>query len=415
MKKFILFLLVSVSMVAMAQTTDYSINLSHHFQFPKDRPFRLMQLSDIQDNSPLHVETQKFIQEQILEQKPDLIILTGDNVNVHNKHGKFELSVQGYISIFNNYSVPFAITFGNHDSEYKGPDFYTRQEQYDLFRKFGGKNFVDYDIPDLTGVGSGAIPLYSSSDSEKPAFNVILMDSGDYAKPDGYDGCHTDQIKWYEEHAGVLPALWFQHIIVYDIFETGLTEDVESRQANTADITPVVVTEGTPNAVFDENLKAWIEPLPEGAWWSPHLKKYIVPEEGMDWNRFLKAYYIHPEGSVFNHHTNKYIKLASHCTGVLGEGCCPPKKYVYVDELHTFEGRTLYQSWMKMNNVKGAFFGHDHINSFDGVDKNGMRLGACPSATACSYHNGNFGALIFDINEDGTYKKTLIQVPISNY
>ncbi len=178
-------------------------------------------------------------------------------------------------------------------------------------------------------------------------------------------------------------------------------------------ITPGVVSQETPNAVLDENLKEWIEPLPEGAMWSPQLKKYILPEEGMDWNRFTKSYWIHPKGSVFNQKTSKYVKLASQCTGKLDEGPCPPNKDVYEDEQHTYQGRTLYQSWLKMKNVKGAYFGHDHVNSFEGVDKNGMRMGACPSATACSYNDGTFGLRLFDISEDGTFKPSVIHAPIA--
>ena len=46
--------------------------------------------------------------------------------------------------------------------------------------------------------------------------------------------------------------------------------------------------------------------------------------------------------------------------------------------------------------MKGAFFGHDHSNSFDTIDNNGMRLGA----TAIF----NWGQVrVFTVNSDGKY------------
>lgn len=36
-------------------------------------------------------------------------------------------------------------------------------------------------------------------------------------------------------------------------------------------------------------------------------------------------------------------------------------------------------AWRKSGCMKGAFFGHDHTNTFDGMDKNGIRLGMTKS------------------------------------
>lgn len=82
---------------------------------------------------------------------------------------------------------------------------------------------IDYDIPELTGVGTGVIDIYSK-DTKKPCFKVYLADSGSYVRfredgspipSSGWDNPHSDQIAWYiKNSADKIPHLWIQHIIV---------------------------------------------------------------------------------------------------------------------------------------------------------------------------------------------------------
>lgn len=69
---------------------------------------------------------------------------------------------------------------------------------------------------------------------------------------------------------------------------------------------------------------------------------------------------------------------------------------IYENKEHTANGVTLYEAWCKSGSMKGAFFGHDHSNSFDTIDNNGMHLGA----TAIF----NWGQVrVFTVNSDGKY------------
>ena len=180
------------------------------------------------------------------------------------------------------------------------------------------------------------------------------MDSGDYpaatgAGWPGYEGCHTDQIAWYERVSGDTPCLWFQHIIVPDVNVGGLFVDAPPCS--------------DPKAKEDD-------------------------ENGYKMDC--------PDGE-------RRMLLAKGVAGVLKEHTCPPYWKTYRDEAHTFEGRTLYDSWKKMGNLKGAYFGHDHMNTFDGVDANGIRLGMTKCCTFWSYNDGNPGLRVFKVSADGTY------------
>ena len=398
--------LACMTVFAQPKLPAVSPNLKQKFQFDANGQFRVMQITDPQGAFPLEEPVKKLLRQGIQKYRPSIIILTGDNTSCRNKHGEFEKVIGEFVNIFIEEKVPHAVTFGNHDSERKGEEYYTRQEQYDIYKKMGGEYFVDFDIAELSGVGSGAIPLYSG---DKPVFNLIVMDSGDYPKGGGYDGCRTDQIKWYEENAGVLPCLWFQHIIVCEVNMTNVLIHVPSRAANIQILETEDAAEGDADAFFSKPLNKNIKKLPEKAMWSKELKKYVIPEANMVWIKQRNCYMIKPAGTVWNDDVNSFDKLAEGIgTGELKEKPCPPRWGAYTDAEHTYEGRTLYQSWLKMGNLKGVYFGHDHMNTFDVTDKNGIRLGFCKAATLHSYNDGDPGFRIYDISADGSYKTEIV-------
>ena len=330
------------------------------FDFGPDGTFTFFHLTDLHLNPngrKLHPSVERIILAALEKYRPSLLVLTGDNVNGQNgdvnSRGKFEETVDPLIELFCSKEVPFCVTFGNHDSEKKGPDRFSRQEQYDYYKAKGGKFFVDHDVPELYGVGSGVVRIFKRG-ARKPSVNLFVMDSGDYPEATGagwpgYEGCHTDQIAWYERVSGKTPCLWFQHIIVPDVNVGGLFVDAPPCS-------------------------------------DPKAKENDENGYKMDC----------PDGE-------RRMLLAKGVAGVLKEHTCPPYWKTYCDEAHTFEGRTLYDSWKKMGNLKGAYFGHDHMNTFDGVDANGIRLGMTKCCTYWSYNDGNPGLRVFKVSADGTY------------
>ncbi len=325
-----------------APTLPASSNLPRpapQFAFGADGAFTFLHVTDVQERGKLHPRSAAVLRAAIAATKPQLVILTGDNVDSGgNQRDSFEKAMGALVTIFEETKTPFCVTFGNHDSERKGEGFLTRQEQYDWFKARGGALFVDHDVPELTGVGSGAIELVRD---KKPAVRLFVMDSGAYA-PGGYDGCHADQIAWYERTAADgLPHLWFQHIIVPDANNNGLFR---------------AAAEG----------EGGIE----------------MPVCG----------------------TKVRAVLADGVKGVFKEFTCPPKWPAYRDANHTHEGRTLYDAWKANGHMVGAYFGHDHKNTFDGVDKNGIRIGMTKALTLCSYNDNDPGLRLFVVHPDGSFE-----------
>ncbi len=344
-------------------------------RFNAEGEFRFLQLTDVHLKScegKLPEETEALLRKAFAKYKPSLVVLTGDIVwcKLTTAKGNFEKALKPLTDFFREHKVHFCVAFGNHDSEYHGPDWYTRQQMYDFYRKFGGEYFVDHDVPELTGVGNGVVEVCFDGSSES-AFNLFVMDSGAYAKDGGYDGCRTDQIAWYEKVSGRTPALWFQHIIVPDVNVTGLFVEVPPKSA-----------------------KAEVSKSPSGG-----AEKKPKPKEGPDCGYRMSW----PDGE-------RMMLLAPGVKGDLKEHTCPPKWVTYRNDAHTYEGRTLYDSWRKMGNLKGAYFGHDHMNSFDGVDKNGIRLGMTKTASFVTYNDGAAGLRAFTLHADGTYETETFSV-----
>ena len=157
-------------------------------------------------------------------------------------------------------------------------------------------------------------------------------------------------------------------------------------------------TPGTRQAVFTLDCEKVSGSTP--CLWFQHI---IVPDAN-DTGLFVPA--AEGEGGIempFNGKKTK-MKLAPGVLGVFKEKTCPTLPAVYADAAHTFEGRTLYQSWVKMGNMKGAWFGHDHQNTFDGTDRNGIRLGITKALTLCSYNDNNPGLRVFTLHANGTYE-----------
>ena len=193
-------------------------------QFNEDGSFRIMNLSDIQDGARLLSITEKFIEAAIEAEKPDLIILTGDNIAGNTlSEEKTETAIREVMDVLDPYGIPVAIVFGNHDEE----SGVNKEEQMAIYNQY--ECSISYDDGDaLWGCGTYNIPVYSSTDKTKVVFNCWLFDSGNRDEDGGYDHVKKDQLDWYKAKSAelkaanggkVVPSIAFQHIIVPESYD----------------------------------------------------------------------------------------------------------------------------------------------------------------------------------------------------
>ena len=356
---------ISLSLLAGCRMPKslFSLDKSFRFEFGDDDKFVFFAVSDWHRTFKTSDTDREiaFFKRAVAKYSPKLVVFGGDNVShCQNKIGLFEDLMEPVIDAFKETGVRLAVGFGNHDSEHGLTEsgFYSRKEQYDWFKDELGDLFVDYNVSRLTGVGTGKIEIFKKG-APGPSFKIYIADSGAYAWRDslgkynfwkGYDNPHSDQIAWYlEDSFDAVPHVWIQHIIVPDANCNGIF---------------IKATENEFGAV----------------------RKFSMPD-----------------GSV------ETMKLAQNVMGVCKERTCPPKWSVYRDARHVYNSMTLYDAWRMSGTMKGAFFGHDHMNTFDGVDNNGIRLGMIKSMNCGgSYNDGEAGMRVFIVNSDGTYETETI-------
>lgn len=186
-----------------------------HLKFHKNQSFKIAQFTDIHwdnksENCTKTIETIQYVLE---EEKPDLVILTGDIItDVPAEDGWKALA-----KVFVDAEIPWTVTLGNHDAE---PGI-TRNEIFELL--IGIPYFVGEKGEDLTGCGNYVAPVFSSTGTGIAA-NIFFFDSNDYSvnkKHSNYDWIHFNQIAWYRKESRKakilnenkpLPSLAFFHI-----------------------------------------------------------------------------------------------------------------------------------------------------------------------------------------------------------
>lgn len=233
MKK-ILSVVLCVLMLAMTLCCGVSAEKDFSkLQFNDDGNFRIMQVADLQDNMQLNGAVKAFLEEAVKREQPDLIVLTGDNISGGSCRTdiskaldtrRCEKAIGEFMEIFEEYQVPVAAVFGNHDNE----NALSKEELFDIYESYDC--FIGTDEGDaLYGCGTYNLPVYSSEDADKMAYNLWLFDSNTYDEElGGYDYVHDDQVEWYIQKSNELkaanggvavPSMAFQHIIVKEIFD----------------------------------------------------------------------------------------------------------------------------------------------------------------------------------------------------
>ena len=339
MKK-VLCLLLTLVMILSSVTFISSAVFENEpkLQFGEDGKFTILQISDIQDGLFFCSLTKRFITDLLDNVQPDLVVLTGDNIGPRGAHFDWsnKLLIKKFMSIFEEKGVKVAAVFGNHDAE----NHFGKDEQFEVYKSYSC--FIGAETEEakeLTGCGTYNIPIMSSDDETRKAFNLWFFDSQEYNTENdlgGYGCVAKDQIEWYEkteaalteENGGTpIPSFAFQHIIIPEFFE--VFEEI-----------PEIRNEHTEYSFEKDG------------------KFYLLPEEYRNEDTFVN------------------------------ETCCPP-------EYSNGQADSLIEN----GNVLGIAVGHDHKNSFV-VPYKTLDIVQTPTVGLCAYGDINRGARVITLSED---------------
>ncbi len=241
MTKKILSLILSVVIcVGLFIIPANAATVEEKLKFNADGTFKIVQLTDFQDTQNPSKLNNEFLKRVAQEEKPDLFVLTGDNISevvsqgytAANSEKRVRKAIDAFMSVFEEIGIPVVFVFGNHDDE----GGVAKELQMQIYNEYDCCIAID-EGDELYGCGTYDVPIYSSN-GEKIAYNLYMFDSGSYDEAtNGYDYIRDDQINWYvnrsnelkQQNGGkVVPALAFQHIIVREIYaeETTLISSV---------------------------------------------------------------------------------------------------------------------------------------------------------------------------------------------
>lgn len=174
---------------------------SSSLKFNESGKFRIMLVNDTHDDATTDKRLINGLKAAIESEKPDLVVFNGDIFYERffnpTKETLFE-SMHGIFQVVEDAKVPFALTFGNHDTQYG--------VSAEELMNYCTETF-DYCVAAEDGCDAGTynIPVYS--DNGKIIFNVYLMDTHSKDENGDYDGVSEEQIKWYEAKSDELKAL----------------------------------------------------------------------------------------------------------------------------------------------------------------------------------------------------------------
>lgn len=190
--------------------------------FNADGKLKIMHVTDTHIEDDNIDYSLALIREACKKETPDIVIVTGDNVQNCDDAEKTKSYIRRFMGIFRDLNIPVAITFGNHDSEVGA---LSRRELMAFYNTFDC-SITAKNGEEIVENGTFNIPVLSS-DKRKTAFNLWVFDSGDY-DGEGHYGCVTrDIVEWYKkksdeitkENGGKVYSLAFQHIIVPEVYD----------------------------------------------------------------------------------------------------------------------------------------------------------------------------------------------------
>ena len=300
--------------------------------------FRIMQITDIQDTQFTSRDTIDFISAALEKEKPDLAVLTGDQVKSYgvsmflgSREENIGKTIRNILKPLEEKGVPFTYVYGNHDVPKKTGNYDSQTDIYESSPCCVNKE----SFARLGRTDSLCIPVYSE-DGSKPLLALYLIDNCGKL-PTGGNGVPPEQMDWMDATNDALaetnggekvPGLIFQHIPVYEMYE--------------------ILEEVSPN-----------------------------DEEAIEGNCTKRGHYYRATAEMKAR--GEFMGESIACPGTITEQ---------------------FDRWVKMGSILGAYFGHDHNNCFTG-NVRGIDLGYTPGAGFNVYGPDlRRGVRIFEFDEN---------------
>lgn len=210
--------------------------------------FKILQLTDIHLGGGVlsydkDLKALQSVFSLLEETRPDLVIVTGDltyPVGLSSFSFNNTAPVQQFAAFMRNTGIPWAFTYGNHDTEdIAATSAVSLDALYQsLSYKTSRTLLYPYMQADITGRNNQVIEIRNQDGSLNQA--LFLIDSNAYTGPgfSEYDYIHEDQVAWYEKEVvrlkekegKAISSLAFFHIplqeyrTAFELYESGSSD-----------------------------------------------------------------------------------------------------------------------------------------------------------------------------------------------
>lgn len=137
-----------------------------------------------------------FINRVLDDEAPDLVVLSGDQVNGETSPDA-QSAVFKFASIFIERKIPFATIFGNHDDE----GSLSREALMQLTHSLP-YSLSESGPTNLDGIGNYYVEVHARGQSSYSALTIYLLDTHGYSPDErqfrGYDWLKKNQIEWFK-------------------------------------------------------------------------------------------------------------------------------------------------------------------------------------------------------------------------
>lgn len=220
-------LIINIIFNIIFQKNYMGIPQKIELKFNPNGEFKIVQFADLHEHPLKNEKTIKFMEDTLNSEKPDLVVLTGDNID-----GRYcckedvKKAIANIAKPMEDRKIPWAIVLGNHDSELCNV---SRKSQMKIYMSY--QHNISQDFSSVIGRAGDYNLLINGSKHNKPVFNIYMLDSGSCCFYD-YGYIKGKQINWYKKLSASLkksfdktiPSLMFFHIALqqqYMAWENG--------------------------------------------------------------------------------------------------------------------------------------------------------------------------------------------------
>ena len=235
----ILMLVCFLSSLSFAESAQSESQIK--LKFNRDKTFKIVQFTDTQDDQYIDPRTVALINAVLEDQKPDLVIFTGDVIKSGPKTRQDVITaINNIVSPVDKREIPWFITYGNHDEEHASITGVDEKGMLDIYMSYP----YNINMPSpkrVNGTGNMHVLIFSSKGHE-PVFNIWGLDSGRYAPekiadqiiaddfllgwtwmPD-WDWIRPSQVSWYYNTSEKLEKAYEKKIPSFMFFHIALQE-----------------------------------------------------------------------------------------------------------------------------------------------------------------------------------------------